>query len=861
MKMNYQLGKQLLLVAGSIIFIQFSYKTADKFPFRDPSLSFENRVNDLVSRLTLREKIDQMRNSAPAIPRLGIPRYNWWNECLHGIGRSDYNVTVFPQAIGMAATFNDAALTQMASITSDEARAIYYESNRTGKEGAQYSGLTFWTPNINIFRDPRWGRGQETYGEDPYLTSRMGMAMVRGLQGNDPKYLKTSACAKHYAVHSGPEAQRHTFDVTASDYDLWDTYLPAFEKLVVDAKVSSVMCAYNRYAGQPCCGSDLLLTDILRNKWGFTGYVTSDCGAVEDFFRSHKTHPDAESATADAVLHGTDLECGGSYGALMEAVKDKKITEAQIDVSVKRLFMIRFRLGMFDPPGMVPYSKIPMSVVENRAHHDHSLKMARESIVLLKNDQHTLPLNKNIRKIAVVGPNADDKNALLGNYNGFPSKIVTVLEGIKSKLGAGTQVIYEKGLNYNNELLFEKLDLSQNFTYKGAGTWQAEYFNDQHLEGKPAYTALVKHIDLAPSKNDVLPQGVSANNFSARYTTLFTSEKAAAYTLQFSSARGYRLFVDGKKTLDQWNDHENLSSQYTLKMEAGKQYSVVVEYHQQGGKPSLMLTTGRMIKGSKEALVSKVSDADVIVFAGGISNAFEAEGADKKSIDLPSIQTEYLKALKATGKPIVFVMFTGSAMSIGWEAENLPTIVNGWYAGQDAGTAIADVIFGDYNPAGRLPVTFYKSVNDLPALEDYSMTNRTYRYFKGQPLFSFGYGLSYTSFNYKWSVQPRHYYSPNDTIAFSVEIKNTGKMTGDEVAQVYVQYPGGGIFPLKELRQFKRVAIGAGMSQKVSFKIPVIELRKWDEIKHDRKVPAGKYRIFVGGNADVQNLAVEFEIK
>ena len=447
MKTLYRLG--LLVLWSGVLPVQAVVPDSTlNMPFRNTGLSFEERVNDLVGRLTLEEKISQMQHTAVGIERLGIPAYNWWNECLHGVGRSGDKVTVFPQAIGMAATFDAPALERMGEITSDEARAIYHEAIRQGKVGEQYKGLTFWTPNINIFRDPRWGRGQETYGEDPYLTGVMGSAIVKGLQGNDPKYLKTSACAKHYAVHSGPEVGRHEFDAQVSAYDLWDTYLPAFHELVVNAGVSSVMCAYNRFEGQPCCGNDRLMMTILRDLWGFEGYVTSDCGAIDDFFRFHKTHPDESSASADAVIHGTDLECGSVYKALSEAVRKGQLSEQQIDVCVKRLFLIRFRLGMFDPEEQVAYNRIPYTVLESEAHRQHALKMARESMVLLKNEKHTLPLRQQLKKIVVIGPNADEPEVQLGNYNGFPSRIVTPLEGIRAR--AGAEVVYVKGSNYTD---------------------------------------------------------------------------------------------------------------------------------------------------------------------------------------------------------------------------------------------------------------------------------------------------------------------------------------------------------------------------------------------------------------------------
>lgn len=685
-----------------------------QYPFQDPALSIGERVNDLVARLTLEEKVAQMLNAAPAIDRLGIPSYNWWNECLHGVARTPFKVTVYPQAIGMAATFDTGSLHRMADYTAEEGRAINNESIRNGRRNI-YLGLTYWTPNINIFRDPRWGRGQETYGEDPYLTGTMGKAFVTGLQGDDPVYLKAAACAKHYAVHSGPESTRHEFNAEISDYDLWDTYLPAFHKLVVDAKVAGVMCAYNALRGQPCCGNDLLMNSILRNDWHFSGYVTSDCGAIDDFYQHHKTHSDAESAAADAVLHGTDVECGRvTYQSLASAVKDGKLTEQQLDISVKRLFTIRFRLGMFDPPEMVKYARIPVSVLESPEHQAQALEMARQSIVLLRNQDHVLPLSKNLKKIAVLGPNADNAISILGNYNGRPSQTITALQGIKEKLGVG-KVIYAPGTDYT-----------------------------------------------APDT-----------------------------------------------------------------------------------------TT------SVDAIIDKVKDADAIIFVGGISPQLEGEemrvskpgfsGGDRTSIALPDVQTQFLKKLAATGKPVVLVMMTGSALAIPWEAEHIPAILNAWYGGQAAGTAIADVLFGDYNPAGRLPVTFYRSDKDLPAFDDYSMNNRTYRYFKGKPLYGFGYGLSYSSFAYDQLTIPATVSTGNGAMV-SVRVTNASARDGEEVTELYLSHlKTKGRAPIRALKGFTRTYLKAGESKTLSFNLRPEDLSLTGEDGHSSE-ETGQLLISVGGS-------------
>jgi beta-glucosidase len=709
--------KRILLHTVVVILFSSSISAQKKFdyPFQDPSLPIDKRVNDLVSRLTLDEKVAQMLNVTPAIERLGIAPYDWWNECLHGVARTTFKTTSYPQAIGMAATFDTDAMKKMGDYTAEEGRAINNESNRN-KNYKRYVGLTYWTPNINIFRDPRWGRGQETYGEDPYLTATMAKAFVSGLQGNDPKYLKAAGCAKHYAIHSGPEPSRHVFDVNVTDHDLWDTYLPAFRELVVNAKVAGVMCAYNAYAGQPCCGSDRLMIKILRNDWRFTGYVTSDCGAIDDFWQRHKTDPTAEDAAAKAVLHGTDVECGNvTYKSLAKAVQDGKLGEKDLDVSLKRLFGIRFRLGMFDPIEMVKYAQIPITALESQPHQEHALKMARESIVLLRNQNHLLPITKNIKKVAVLGPNADNVNTQLGNYNGQPSVVTTVLQGIKDKLGSVAEVFYSRATNF--------VDTTQ-----------------------PDFTKLIDSL----------------------------------------------------------------------------------------------------------------KDADVLIYVGGISPRLEGEemrvnqhgfnGGDRTTIELPTVQTNFLKALKATGKPVIFVMMTGSAIAIPWEADNIPAIINAWYGGQAAGTAVADVLFGDYNPSGRLPVTFYKSDRDLPSFEDYSMANRTYRYFKGDALYPFGFGLSYTTFKYSNLTVSKQSVKNNESVHAEVTVTNTGKYNGDEVVQLYIVHEGIDYAPLSALKNFKRVTVKPGASQKVSFDLSPEMLTLVDANGATAFQP-GKVRLIIGDSS------------
>lgn len=708
------------------LFAFFACKTSYNYPFQNPGLSIEQRANDLVSRLTLEEKVSQMLNRTPAVERLGISPYDWWNECLHGIARTEYKTTVFPQAIAMAAGWDVNAMHQMADFTATEGRAIYNTASAKG-DYSIYHGLTYWTPNINIFRDPRWGRGQETYGEDPYLTANLAANFVKGLQGNDPHYLKAAACAKHFAVHSGPEHNRHTFNAMVSNYDLWDTYLPAFKKLA-QTGVAGFMCAYNAFDGQPCCGSDKLMTNILRNDWKFTGYVTSDCGAIDDFYRNHKTHPDAPHAAADAVFHGTDVDCGHeAYLGLLQAVKDGIITENDIDVSLKRLFSVRLRLGMFDPKKRVPFSKIDSTYLEKPAHKALALKMAQQSIVMLRNENDLLPIDKKkVRKIAVLGPNANNPEVQLGNYNGFPTRITTLLDGIKEEVGS-----------------------------------EVEIYTD-----------------------------------------------------------------------------------------------TVIGYY--GQTPE-----------SFESALNRVKDADLIVFAGGISPRIEGEEMDIKvdgffkgdrtSILLPEIQSDFLKALKTKGKPVVFVLMTGSAIS--FEKESAPAILNAWYGGEFAGKAVADIIFGNYNPSGKLPVTFYEKDSDLPDFEDYSMLNRTYRYFNGKPLYPFGFGLSFSNFTYEWIKQPKQSFSENETIECTFKIKNTGKLGGDEVAQVYVKYPSGKGLPQKELHDFKRISIKPVNSSDIKVSIPVSDFKKWNEDNNEMHVSKGVYTLFVGGSSTDEAILAQFHVE
>lgn len=828
-----------------------------QIPFWNPDLPVADRAVDVVNRLTLEEKVSQMLNASVAIPRLGIPAYDWWNEVLHGVARTPFKVTSYPQAIAMAATWDTLSLQQMAHFSALEGRVVFNKATALGRNNERYLGLTYWTPNINIFRDPRWGRGQETYGEDPFLTAMLGRAFVYGLQGDDPKYLKAAACAKHFAVHSGPEPSRHSDNFSPSAYDLWDTYLPAFRELVTKANVEGVMCAYNAFHGQPCCASDPLMNDILREQWKFTGYVTSDCWAIDDFFKYHKTHPDATSAAVDAVLHGTDVECGtGVYNSLLEGVKTGKIKESQLDVSVRRLFETRLRLGMFDPVSRVKYAQTPESVLEAPEHKAQALKMAQQSIVLLKNENNTLPLRKNLKKIAVLGPNANNSISVLGNYNGTPSKVVNALEGIKNKVGSRVEVVYEKAVDFTRDTLLRYTDLSDQFSWENQKGFKAEYFNNKDLSGDPVSVRVENQISNRWQEGQEITGSLRANHFSARYSSNFKAQTDGKINFELEGDDGYRFFINGREVLNAWQRNRWGPKVYTLATRKDSVYQLVVEYWQGDGSANVHLRAGNYEKVDFAALAQRLSDVDAFVFIGGISPQLEGEemqvnfkgfnGGDRTTIQLPEAQTQLLKVLQKTGKPVVFVMMTGSAIAIPWEDAHIPAILNTWYGGQSAGTALADVLFGDYNPAGRLPVTFYKGDADLPDFRSYDMSNRTYRYFKGEPLYPFGYGLSYSTFKYSSLKLPR-FVAPGKNISVSVTVTNTGKLAGEEVVQLYLSHPEvSGKAPIRALKGFQRVGLKAGESKTLTFMLTPEELSL---VSPEGKLwqPKGKIAISIGG--------------
>ncbi len=839
-----------------------------EYPYQNPKLSVDRRVENLLSLLTPEEKIGLMMNGSVSVDRLDIPAYNWWNEACHGICYDD--VTVFPQVIALGATFDDAQQYEIYTAVSDEARAVWnttdhHELGVTRPNGSiWHQGLSFWCPNVNIFRDPRWGRGQETPGEDPYLNSVMGTQTVKGMQGNDKKYYKLHSCAKHFAVHSGPEPLRHQFDVKVSDRDLWETYLPAFRSLVKDGNVQEVMCAYHRYDGDPCCASNFLLDDILRQKWGFDGLVVSDCGAIGDFFNKnqHGTHANAAEASVDAVLSGTDVECGTSYQALVGAIEQGLISEADIDVNVRRILKSRFELGMFDPEDMLPWADLGLETLSSPEHTALADKAAHEAIVLLKNENSILPLKKDMT-IAVVGPNADDARVILGNYNGYPSKenTQTILGAIR-KAAPGANIIYEKGCDLNEAFLTTHYVPMLN----GGRGLHAEYYNTLDYSGnvvaKADYNEKVNLNTTSPAlahEDCAWEPGLNLTGFSARYSGSFTSDYTGDMIYSVRGSGKYTFKLNGETISEQAGGRGGFGgfgggfggfgrgmAATTFKVEAGKTYNIDIELSQPEARSasfSFDIYSRGPVDFSK--VVSKIAKADVIVMVSGISSDIEGEGHDRSTIELPEIQQQLLAELDATGKPVVLVNVSGSAIGFGNVENRYDALVQAWYGGQACGKAVADVLFGDYNPGGRLPVTFYASTEQLPDFQDYSMQNRTYRYFKGEPLYAFGYGLSYTSFSYgegKVAGKPA-------SMTLTVPVTNTGSVDGDEVIQVYVKALDDPAAPIKSLAGFKRQNIAAGQTATVKVSLGKDAFSFYDEKIDELAFRPGRYQILYGGSS------------
>ncbi|WP_163712792.1 glycoside hydrolase family 3 C-terminal domain-containing protein [Mangrovibacterium lignilyticum] len=867
--------KNLLLLVALVAGMSLNLMAQYQYPFQNPDLPIEKRVDDLVSRLTLQEKIDQTLFEAPAVGRLGIPKYNWWNECLHGVARAGY-ATVFPQSISIAASWNKDLIFDVASVISDEARAKHHEFVRRGERGI-YQGLTFWSPNINIFRDPRWGRGHETYGEDPYLTGQMGMEFVRGLQGDDDKYLKVVATAKHYAVHSGPEPLRHEFDAEVSERDLRETYLPAFRTLVIGGGVYSVMGAYNRFRGEAACANTELF-DILRDKWKFDGYFVSDCGAIADIWKYHKVVPDAAAAAALAITRGCDLNCGSTYEALTEAVEDSLLSEAELDVAVKRLFTARFKLGMFDPMEKVAYAQIPYSVNNNAAHNTLARKAAQESIVLLKNENQTLPFTKDLNTIAVIGPNADDVQSLWGNYSGVPSNPVTVLKGIQNKLVPQTEVLYAQGCDLANGIPAMKAIPSIYLkTADGEQGLKAEYFGNAKWDGEPLFTQIDDKIDFVWDIDTPDPR-LEPGNYSIRWTGFITAPKTGTY--YFSDwGKPYMTIEFGDDEKGGNNEHHPRMRELKIDLVAGESYKVEVKYQNYYGDATARLLWSVPQDDMLQQAVETAKKADVVVLALGLNERLEGEemkiqidgfsGGDRTSLDLPATQVALMKAIVATGKPVALVLINGSALSINWANENVPAILTAGYPGQQGGNAIADVLFGDYNPAGRLPVTWYKSVDQLPPFEDYDMEGRTYRYFRQEPLYPFGFGLSYTSFAYS-NLQMPNSTRMNEPVTISVDVTNTGEMDGDEVVQLYLTDEKASTpRPIRQLEGFKRIHLKKGETKTVRFSLTPRQFSMINK-KDVCVVEPGWFTVAVGGeqesgdgrtDADTRTVSGRFQLK
>ena len=838
---------------------------AQLLPYQNPKLSAEERAADLCSRLTLKEKADIMRNGSPAIPRLGIPQFEWWSEALHGVARNGF-ATVFPNTTGMASSFDDALLQRIYTAVSDEARAKNNLARHAG-EIKKYQGLSTWTPNINIFRDPRWGRGQETYGEDPYLTTRMGLAVVRGLQGpDDYKYRKLLACAKHFAVHSGPEWNRHSFNLeNIRPRDLWETYLPAFKSLVQQGHVAEVMCAYQRIDSEPCCANTRYLQQILRNEWGFKGMVVSDCGAIGDFFRPgrHGFSKDAAESSAKAVIAGTDVECGGNYASLPRAVKEGKITEEQINTSVKRLLKARFELGDFDDEALNKWAQIPASVIASQPHKQLALDMARESMVLLKNNG-ILPLAKQGQKIVVVGPNAADSTMMWGNYNGYPTETVTILKGIKAK-AAGVRYMGGCGLTRNEEFNSRFNEL---MATDGQPGLTVTYWNNEKMEGTPVTVQrLTEPVNLSNGGATVFAPGVNLEHFSAQLKGTFRPSRTESLRLRLANDDLARLIVNGDTIVNSWKWREKVSIfDKELKVEAGKEYRILIDYVQQDAMAVLQFDLGKLDNMPVDELVKQVGDADVVVFVGGISPRLEGEemsvkepgfrGGDRENIELPEAQRRAIAALRAAGKKIVFVNCSGSAMGLVPEEANSDAILQAWYGGERGGQAVAEILFGDVNPCGKLPLTFYKNVEQLPDYENYSMEGRTYRYFRGEPLYDFGYGLSYTTFDYG---KPKF---NQKQLSMTVNVKNTGRMDGTEVVQLYLKRVADAEGPIKSLRGYQRVALKQGESKDVTIRMNRDDFETWDAQTNTMRVVPGKYQLMVGSSSRAQDLqTIEVKVK
>ena len=866
--------KAIILATIAITLSTNRVNAQTQYPWQNPQLSRSERVESLLGMLTPEEKVGLMMNKSISIDRLGIPSYNWWSEACHGVRQDGY--TVYPQPIGLAAAFSEKLVFDVFSQVSDEARANWNRSDHSvkhvGMGEVYYPGnpeLTFWCPNVNIFRDPRWGRGQETCGEDPYLNAVLGVQTVLGMQ--DPKngYFKTHACAKHYAVHSGPEPLRHSMNVEPTNRDLWETYLPAFKALVKKGNVREVMCAYQRFEGKPCCTSDRLLIDILRNKWDYKGIVLTDCDAINNFFNrgQHETHKDGLSASVDAVLNGTDLECGKVFMSLTEGLNKGLIEEDVLDSHLRNTLTGRFELGMFDPAEMLPWAKIPASDISSEKHNELATQAARESMVLLENSG-VLPLSKNIKTLAVVGPNADDVELLNGNYGGTPTKNHqhSLLYGIRQAL-PNTNIIYHKACELNDE--YTTIHHLQDFN-DGKGV-KVEFWNNKELSGEPAKSGYYNELNFSTFGAWGFAEGINNDSLSVRvsgqYTATFTGEMK--YTL--TTDNGYILKVNGEVVEEAAAGNGRRGFGFgrrrpdykSFNVEKGKTYDVVIEYRRGNGQFAMLRgdICERKLADFTD-LANEVKQADAIIVIGGISARMEGEGGDKQTIELPKVQQMLLTAMHKTGRPVVFVNCSGSAIAFGSVEGQYDALLQAWYPGQGGAKALADVLFGDYNPGGKLPVTFYRSNDDLPDFLDYSMKNRTYRYFTGQPQYAFGYGLSYTTFNVGKAKLSRKSMKKDGKVTLTVPVTNTGKREGTETIQVYVKALNDAGAPIKALKGFQKLMLSPGETKNFSVTLDSEAFEYYDEAIDELSPRAGKYQILYGTSSrDADLKALPFTLK
>jgi len=873
MKHSGKIACTIVLAFVALLACAAAAQESSNLPYMNPKLSPEERAADLVHRMTLEEKATQLVNQARAIPRLNVPAYDWWSEALHGVAVN--GTTEFPEPIGLAATFDTPRIHEMATDIGIEGRIKHAQDVRAGHSNI-FEGLDFWAPNVNIFRDPRWGRGQETYGEDPFLSGRMAVAFVTGMQGDDPHYYRVISTPKHFDVHSGPEPTRHFADVDVSKHDEEDTYLPAFRAAVVEGHAGSVMCAYNAIKGQPACANQFLLQDTLRGAWQFQGYVVSDCGAVRDIFDGHRYRPTQAQASAISLERGMDNECidfttkvtdDHDYKPYIEAVQQGYLSESAIDTALIRLFTARIRLGMFDSPSMVPYSKIDESELDNAAHRALARQMADESMVLLKNDG-VLPL-KSVKRIAIVGPLADQTAVLLGNYNGIPTHTVSMLEGMKAEFPdakityvAGTQFLSNQG---------NLVPASVLTTPDGKPGLKAEYTSGASFDasGTPLTSRIESTVNL--NESDLPEQAKGTRDFSVQWTGFLNPSATGDYLLGMKSDGFARVSVGDKLVVQLWGGGSNLGQ---IHLEKGHPAKLDVIYrHNENGKPEAQLIWAPVNNAPDPAAIAAARNADVVIAVVGITSRLEGEempvdmpgflGGDRTNLEMPKPEEDLVEAVAATGKPLVVVLMNGSALGVNWEKAHANAILEAWYSGEEGGAAIAETLSGKNNPAGRLPVTFYMDVHQLPNFEDYSMQGRTYRYFEGEPLWPFGYGLSYTTFSYGNLTLPDAPINAGDPLDASVTVTNTGKVAGDEVVQLYLKFPEVAGAPIRALRGFQRIHLEPGANQKVEFRLNPRDLSMVTETG-DIIVAQGKYTLSVGGGqpgAGVQSVSGTFEVK